>query len=162
MGPISGAVRIETDSFLIQLPSGWKIEELSGQARVAGPNDELVIISSTRIVASESAQDLEKLRANIGNNIKTAMTEAADHPDLVMKGSLIQTEVQQCPFFALQCETKDGSYFFDQFGIVSQWNAVLVTVEGDSQHKQSSAVVRNAIENMVWHKKTGPDPSSVY
>lgn len=141
---------IETDSFLFQLPEGWVTQELSKQPKIVGPNNELVILSSVKVSGSGNPEELRKIIAELKNNLISSMEGAANQPELVMLGSVNQIAGKNFPLYYLQAETKDKSYFLDQYGVIHTKNVLLITVEGKMEFKQSSSVVRKAIETIKW------------
>jgi hypothetical protein len=152
MSTIAEPVRIETDSFLLELPSTWKIEELSSQAKLIGPNNEYLIVSSYRITGKGSEADLQHIRDEFGENISATMIQASREPDLKVTLPLTkELSLSGSPIWHIETETKDASQFYNLYGAVGLKVALLVTLEGELSHKETSKVVSNAIKNITWH-----------
>ncbi|WP_041071695.1 hypothetical protein [Thiolapillus brandeum] len=152
MNAIAEPVRIETNSFLFELPVGWKIIELSSQAKLNGPNNEFLIVSSYNISGEGKKSDLKAIKEEFGKNIVKTMQESASESDLNITSQLInQTSPNGYPIWSIHTETKDGSQFFDQFGTVGIKTAILVTIEGILKNKSSSEVVFNAVREIKWY-----------
>jgi len=145
-------VRIETDSFFIELPSTWKIEELSNQAKLIGPNNEYLIISSYRIAGEGNESELKKIRDEFGENIAATMVQASAEPDLRVVAPLSKKVLPSgYPVWEVETETKDSSQFYNLYGAVGLRVALLITLEGGMQHKETAKEVLDAINEIKWH-----------
>ena len=152
MNAIAEPVRIETNSFLFELPEGWKIIELSSQAKVNGPNNEFLIVSSYNISGEGKESDLKAIKEDFGNNLVKSMKEAASEPDLNITAPInSQSSPSGYPIWSIRTETKDGSQFFDQYGTVGIKTAIMVTIEGALKNKSSSEVILNAVREIKWY-----------
>lgn len=151
MNAAAEPVRIETNSFLFELPAGWKIIELSNQAKLNGPNNEFLIVSSYNISGEGQESGLKNIKEEFGNNIVKSMQEAANEPDLNITSPLNnQTSPNGYPVWSIRTETKDGSQFFDQYGTVGIKTVIMVTIEGHLKNKSSSEVVFHAVREIKW------------
>lgn len=144
-------IKVETDSFLFQMPSTWKIESLSSQAQIVGPNGEFLALSSYEISGNGSKADLQKIRDEFSQNISNSMLSAANDPELkIVQPLKVEPFQSGLKIISLRAATKNGQEFFDQYGVVGPKTAVLVTIEGKSSSISSSAVVKEAVRNIVW------------
>ncbi len=145
-------VKIETDSFLIELPSTWKVEELSSQAKLLGPNNEFLIISSYRITGEGSEADLQSIRNEFGENIASTMVQSSSEPDLKITLPLIKKVTPAgFPVWEINSETIDNLQFYNLYGTVGLRVALLITLEGEIKNKASASEVLSAINNIKWY-----------
>ena len=152
MSAIAEPVRIETDSFLFELSSTWKVEELSNQAKLIGPNNEYLVISSYRITGEGNDADLQNIRDEFGENIAATMVQASSEPDLkVILPLSREVSPSGHPIWRITTEAKDASQFYNLYGSVGHKVALLITLEGEIKYQETTNEVLSAINNIEWY-----------
>ena len=140
-------VCIETDLFLFEAPSGFQIVSLDEVAELVGPNDENIVVSSYSLeedISDESMGDFK-------NSIINAMVEAANEPDLTVTGKLNKVTADNgLPIWNLLSEAKDKSHFFDQYAVIRNETAVIVTVEGGLSDRMCSTKVEESVHGIEF------------
>lgn len=150
MSDTNEAVIIETDLFIFEAPEGWAIENLEEQAELAGPNDEFLVVSSYTIDHDSS----DEMMAEFAKNISNAMVESASEPDLKITSKLNkETTPSGLPIWRVQADAKDGSQFFDQYAIINNSAAVVVTLDGDLKDRPTSALIEEAVYSVEFKEK---------
>ena len=145
-------MRVETDSFLFELPSTWQIEELSSKAKIVGPNNEYLIVSSYRIDGEGNEADLQAIRDEFGENISGTMIKASNEPDLKVTSPIKkETSPTGYPVWNIATETLDATQFYNLYGTVGPRVALLITLEGENKFKSSANVVYRAVNSIKWN-----------
>ena len=136
-------ITIETDLFFFEAPAGYQIVSLDEEAELVGPNDEFLVVSSYSLDSNADDQQL----SDFVNNIANAMVEAADEPDLTVTGQLSKVVADNgLPVWSVLSKATDQSHFFDQYAVIKNDTAVVVTIEGNYVDRGSSADVEEAVK----------------
>jgi len=140
-------IAIETDLFLFEAPDGYQVISLNEDAELVGPNDEFLVVSSYSL---EDNCDDKQVR-DFENNIANAMIEAADEPDLTVTGQLSKVMADNgLPVWSVLSVATDQSHFFDQYAVIRNEVAVVVTIEGDYLDRVNSAEVEEAVHALEF------------
>lgn len=146
------SLKVETDSFLIELPSDWSIRDISEHVELVGPNNEHLIISSYRIDGEGEEIELQKIRNEFGKGITNTMTHASGGFNLKIITPLSKTLTPAgFPVWEIETETSDKLKFYNLYGSVGLKVALLITLEGEIKYKNYSTEVLSAIKNIKWH-----------
>jgi len=147
MSSSSESVIIETDLFIFEAPEGWVIDTLDEQAELTGPNDEFLVVSSYTIDHDSSADMLTEF----AKNISSAMVAAANEPDLVITDKLKkELTPNDLPVWRVLSKARDESQFFDQYAVIHNSTAVVVTIDGDLANRASSALIEEAVYSVEF------------
>lgn len=144
-------VRIETETFSLELPPGWEISELDDGAELNGPNDEFLVVSSYDISSDAQATSLQSIKEEFEEDIVTSLKESANEPDLKITSQLKrQKTAKGHPVWSIKTEATDGSQFFDQYATIGKDTVVMISIDGDMQDIESSEIVFDAVTDIKW------------
>ncbi len=144
-------VRIETETFLLELPEGWEITELEDQATLNGPNDEFLVVSSYDISSDAKETDSKSIKDEFEEDIVRSLKETADQPDLKITSQLKrQKTTKGHPVWSIKTEDTDGLQFFDQYATIGKKTVVMISIDGDLKDISSSDDILDAIEAIKW------------
>jgi hypothetical protein len=141
-------VQIETDLFIFELPEGWKIETLGEEAELISVNDDFLVVS-TYTLDKDTSNDPNKQLKSI---ISTAMSEAANDSELSITRPLKSDKTADNLIILsllTQTNSKTNEYF-DQYAIINESTAVLISVEGNLKFRSSSALVEESAYDIYF------------
>lgn len=147
MNDQASPVCVETDLFIFEAPTGYQITSLDEEAELVGPNDEFLVVSSYSLEQDSS----DDIISEFANNIANAMVEAANEPDLTVTGKLTKVTADNgLPIWSVLSEATDQSHFFDQYAVIQNTVAVVVTIEGNFEDRTSSAEVEESVHGLEF------------
>ncbi len=147
MNDQASPICVETDLFLFEAPTGYQVINLDEEAELVGPNDEFLVVSSYSLEQNSS----DDIISEFGGNIANAMAEAANESDLSVTGALSKVIGDNgLPIWSILSEAIDQSHFFDQYAVIQNTVAVVVTIEGNFEDRTSSAKVEEAVHSLEF------------
>lgn len=137
------AIQIETDLFIFETPEGWEIKHLDEEVELDGHSGEFMVISSYSLDEKLTPELTEKFKETISH----AMNEAIQDPELTISRPLKSDKSSDnLPILSLLSQTSNATHeYFDQYAIINNTTAIIISVEGDLKNRSSSALVEEAI-----------------
>lgn len=143
---------VGTDSFLIELPVVWEVEEMNGRVCLVGPNNDSLIITSILMkseVPESYRQDTLKF---LESEITELMIADSKEPDLIVTQPLNKKESSSGkPVWSIYTNIKDSLKYYNLYCAIGYMSGILVTLEGEIEHKNIAVDILRAINEIEWH-----------
>lgn len=136
---------IDTARLTIELPDDWETFVEDGRLVAQGPRQEEIIVSRARLDGEDSdGQGWNVLK----ECLTAAMRKTVANPELTILENVTESTVESgLLILRLASQSTDGEIRFDQFGLMVDDEATLLTFEAPSKEIQSLRRIEQAIAN---------------
>jgi hypothetical protein len=129
--PVLGA-RVETESFKMLLPAGWKENKREEKAIfLVGPGSATAQVSIARITGEGSQEENDRARAKLKENLRKAIESGTQDADYLVAQAVQEKVVANGnTVISAKLRTRDRQSFVHQYGLPGPGAGLFITVEG--------------------------------
>jgi hypothetical protein len=136
-------VLIRSHRFEFDAPDAWEAEQDGGRLTFRGPRNEELILSGMVAMGEGTRDAVDAATAQLLDNAKKAMRDAASHPDLDPVWDVKRDDaIEQIECWSAHAQTKDRTVMFSQAVVVRPGAVMLVTFEAPNDVERLDTFTR--------------------
>ena len=142
---------LQTDSFSVKFPSGWKVNHGGKPIQVNGPDNTVMSFSSYKVSGEGSESEIPEIRNQIEAAAIESIKKMVQENKLLEQLPLREKQLNDGSVFKeTLATTSDNLQYVGHFIVSKNRTVLFVTVEGPTTSVKLFSTAREAVMNIKW------------